>query len=642
MNRTRFLLPLVLASLLAPFMGVPANAATEGACPEQTTAQPVPITFPVDCSGDVRGIEDSDNYSFLVTESSLLRLTFTTDGSLRYLVAGANVSYESRAPSSEAVLWLEPGSYLISLSGQPTTANPLLEYHLRGTLTPATPTPDCGSPGDAPPSGARQTHYSGDAPRRMLPDEVACAAALDAGDVNDLYVFTMSGDHAYRVTITTGSSDALRVYSLHHLGGSFGWGATHLLPVPSFFLSDPGVTRQVAFQVARSGDATTWGDRIDYSIAITREPLAAGDDCGSGLDLAALHGAVLSRSLAPSEACEASLGGGDLGDAFELAPPSEPSILRMTATSTGVTRFRLGGDARTETYLSPHRPGPQTLDLYVHGQEPRLWAEFTGSGNYTVEYTYLPDPQNDCGLGHDAPASIAVASHLPGSGVACTGRLERGDGEDVYLMDTGPRDLVEVEYTFASYSGFAPVAVGNVDGGSGESYRYGSDYRYAFRTNGPSYTRVVQNANLSYTVKYTHTPASAIYDCGLGDDANRGRGLVGLLRPGSGCAGAFTSFFDRVDDYDLPLQAGEAVVVTATTPKGADLRLGYRDFTGTQTLTSSALVTPHPEDSTLEQRSWLIPSPAARTHDLRFVAGPTGFAYRLDVGPAPEDLLGRV
>lgn len=525
----------------------------------------VPAAAPGTCAGD-GNLNDRDFYRVEIAAAGQV-LTIEASAAATVLLhvfdeAGERGAY---GPSStnRVAYHVSPGVWFVLAYAATSTH---VAYTLTFSLAPDAASPDCGLPGDAGDAyGGRP--WPGATPA-SLPPPASCAGTLDVGDPSDLVAFATDGTQAARVTVSHPSGTAAIGGEVVSVDGHVSRILVGDAASRSALLADTGVERTWLVRiVGPERDSTLLS--MPWTLTIALEPLSPGDDCATGLDLAAPSPGGSYHPIASGTSCAATRGAGDTGDAYAAAPPTGPAVARLVYSGPAGTRAFVESAYEREI-AEPGSPAT----LYLSGHESALSViayrhDLGAEGSYSFTYDLLPDLQNDCNAGHDAPVRREWAVALSLESV-CRGAYDAGDESDWYRVLTQPGDMLEISADSGRSAGF----FGNEhyeewDGGGSTDGRTvitsSRTFYYAERVGGPVAFGLHRLTASGYDLRVAIAPRALQNDCLSGHDADVTYGEPVVVEPpGVTCAGEFTTRADSHDDYVADLIVGDLVLVSVT------------------------------------------------------------------------------
>lgn len=622
---------------------------------DASQASPVEVAFPLSCDGRLATTAkfvDADYYAFEtdgdqvldVEISESLLLAIFRPGEDRYWYAQWG-RLTTRVPAGPLVLAVsDPFGYEH-------------DYALTASLSAFTDVPDCHLDGDSDtaPMWAEETIEDG----ALIPTSAACEGHLEPGDVRDVYRVTLPPQATLQVTLErTAGTDVVGASIQHEdwvvnpLTRANWRGVAAVWDGPQYastmnLTDDAGGEWVLILAKTEPGRGS-----LSYRLTFATTLRAPGDDCGGSGDSAS-PARLADRAVAPGAVCAGTLVRGDVGDAFDLQVPPEGGRVRLRATQGAPTDILLfaqneEGHFFDTTYnytgfVDPAWTPPVRTwtNLYVAGDETSLRAapvsyawlfkeDEPASLPYAFSYEFLPDDQDDCGFGRDAPARRGTAAPLVApSPATCRGRVPQGDSADWYRVPGAPGDLLDIhlsgEFGFPSY-------VEEWQGGRSydEFQIWFQEWSFSGRLQGPFALKVGGHWGPNgYDLHVDHARRETLDDCGSGDDADAEWGNEVRVQPIQSCPGAFTNHADLVDDYVLEASSLESIAILLDPLLPVRVRLTMTAPDG------AVLFDGHPGDLSLIGKGfWILQAPGDGDYRLRFEAESPA-TYRLNVVTLP-------
>lgn len=534
------------------------------------------VVLPVSCDAAFSGpADDWDEYGFDLASESVIMVRVTgLPGHVTIWTEEADRSVDEVVHGYLSAVHVPAGHHYVSIYAMDQQQG---AYHLEIWAQPFADSPDCLAAHDAP-----DAHYWTlfDPANEVLPTAtMTCTGTLDVGDINDAYNITTDGTDVLVVDFLAPAGRVALATALSSTGKFF--------DVP---ISDASGAIHLAF-----ADATTLAiifqpddDQRDiatpYELRISHEPLPTTDDCGTAADLPSQMGGP----LLPEGSCDGAFTRGDLRDGFDLPAPPAGQWSKLLVTyegagpftapivdgaGNGFTLYALGAAANNierrsgQLYVDPADPaGPAHGSIYRFAYATSAPRE----GPWRLTATYVPDDQDDCGAGHDAPGSVARAVVLVEADLACDGTFADGDNQDAYSFDASPGDLFTV-YAHGRPGGWLD-GVTWTDAGSGESTTYQSPWGASFARQAEGAVALRVSGGGPYGLAIRHVADASLDDCGSHRDAREGR-PVALALPVS-CGAELTTRADAVDAYTFDARAGEVVRVGLASASEVRLTVG--------------------------------------------------------------------
>lgn len=529
----------------------------------------VDATAPGSCAGS-GSLNDRDFYRVEIGSAGLVlnaAVVGSPSASLEIFDAARTRGTFSGFGAPGVAYHVAPGTWYVAVYMHSSTHG---TYTLTLSLSSDAASPDCDLSGDA-----RDAVSYGPWPTAgtaTLVPAGTCSGTLDVGDPSDLVAFTTDGTQTARVTLTHPSgSPTMSGYAISSDGmidRDLGGDAT----TRTARFADTGVTRTWLVRIEGPGAQRTLAS-MPWTLTVALEPLPAGNDCGTGRDLPAPSPGGAYAPVASGTSCAAGREAADTGDAYAAVPPTGPAMARLTYNGPTGTRAFVESPYEREI-AEPGSPA----NLYLSGHETSLsviaYRHDTGvAAPYSFTYELLPDLQNDCLAGHDAPVRREWAVELSLDAV-CSGSYDGGDESDWYRVLTEPGDMLEISADSRVRAGF----FGNEyyeewDGGGSTDGRTvissSRSFGYAERVAGPVAFGLHRLLATDYDLQVTIAPRAVQNDCASGHDADSTFGEpVVVEQPGITCAGEFTTRADSHDDYVADLLVGDIVLVSVTPAQG--------------------------------------------------------------------------
>lgn len=492
---------------------------------DATSSNPVVVQAPGACEGQAA---DGDTILVQMGADAVLVLRVETSAHMSVVVTPAGwESYRWSVDADETIhIHVPDGDAHVQLWPSSTA-----DYRLSFSLAPFAATPDCGGAGDVPDGS------------QGLPIAAGCAGVLDVGDMQDAYKLQHAAGKLTKVTLAAPADDLVGASVLTSLRPIALYDALGADGALAYAFADAGTTQ---FKIGR--DAFGEARATPYALSVAEHPLPASDDCGLGLDLP-WRGSP--APLVASDSCAGAIGAGDWEDTFIADTGSQygravlhyagaPVNLAVGATYPGFTTF--GASQTVERMVDPGVPG---LKVIVSPSR----APVDDALPYAVHWEVLPDEQDDCGLGHDAGASLGHLATItpPVNGVlVCDGHLDAVDWLDRYLVHADPGDFLEIS---PSWLRWGPP-------GAEPESRPSSLVHLA----GPIVVQAVEDE--PYTLRIDRASPALLDDCGAGRDVSAAAPLA--VAPGAFCEGERTLRSDVSDDYVLELREGDVLTLSHT------------------------------------------------------------------------------